>query len=36
MANAVVNPPHLADTATDYGVAYGVVAENILTISGSR
>ena len=34
MANRVINPPTLADTATDYGVAYGVVAGNILTISG--
>ncbi|MSO95743.1 MAG: RidA family protein [Thermoleophilia bacterium] len=34
MANRPINPPQLADTATDYGVAYGVVAGNILTISG--
>jgi enamine deaminase RidA (YjgF/YER057c/UK114 family) len=32
--HTVINPPQLADTATDYGVAYGVAAGNILTISG--
>jgi len=34
MANRIINPPQLADTATDYGVAYGAVAGNILVISG--
>ena len=34
MAHAVVNPTGLADTATDYGVAGGIVAGNILLVSG--
>lgn len=34
MTNRVINPGRLADTATDYGVAYGVVAGNVLSISG--
>lgn len=34
MPNRVINPGRLADTATDYGVAYGVVAGNVLNISG--
>jgi enamine deaminase RidA (YjgF/YER057c/UK114 family) len=34
MAHTVVNPSQLVDAATDYGVAGGVVAGNILMISG--
>jgi enamine deaminase RidA (YjgF/YER057c/UK114 family) len=34
MANTLVNPPELPDAATDYGVAGGVVAGNILLVSG--
>jgi len=34
MGHTVVNPSELADTATDYGVAGGVVAGQMLYISG--
>jgi 2-iminobutanoate/2-iminopropanoate deaminase len=34
MPHTVINPRGLADTATDYGVAYGVVAGNVLVVSG--
>lgn len=34
MPHRVVNPTELVDAATDYGVAGGVIAGNILMISG--